>query len=126
MVGVRAGEACVFESSDEMSEAHRLLLEIAGPQRSVNRLLGAAHRRLAALGWSANRVRDVYHRDPRVRISAKEISALRMLSAQRPERRRLEWGGDHDFNDHEAFAKLRADLAEQLERLERLEKLLSP
>lgn len=61
-------------------EAHNLLLEVAGPQASVKQVLLAAHRKLAKHDWSFNRVRDVYHKDPRIRIRADELAQLRLLA----------------------------------------------
>ncbi len=64
-------------------EASELLCEIAGPSRlgeGVKAALRRAHRRLAPHGFSFNRVRDIYHNDPRIRISADEMAQLRELA----------------------------------------------
>ena len=67
------------------AEASELLCEIAGPSRlgdGVKAALLRAHRKLAPHGFSFNRVRDIYHGDPRIKISADEMHALRMARAK--------------------------------------------
>jgi len=81
------------ESSEKkvsaLAEASELLSEIAGPSRlgeGVKAALRRAHRKLAPHGFSFNRVRDIYHGDPRIKISADEMEALRNARAQTLER----------------------------------------
>jgi hypothetical protein len=60
------------------AEASSLLRRIAAPTEadgSVKAALQRAHRKLST--WSFNRVRDVFHADPRIRISAEEMDQLR-------------------------------------------------
>ena len=64
----------------QANEAYDLLIKAAGPQIGVKQLLLSAHRKLSKHGWSFNRVKDVYHRDPRIRIRADEIAQLRILA----------------------------------------------
>ena len=90
-------------------EASELLREIAGPMRlgdGVKTLLLRVHRKLASNGWSFNRVRDVYHQDPRIKISADEMQTLRAARSAALE------------------ADAKNEVRALLERIERLESLL--
>jgi hypothetical protein len=91
-------------------EASELLREIAGPLRigdGVKAMLVRAHRRLAGDGFSFNRVRDIYHRDPRIKISADELTKLRAARSEQLEK------------------EARYDARELLARIERLEAMLA-
>ena len=62
------------------AEAYELLREIAGPLGlgdNVKTLLVRAHRKLAKHGFAFSRVRAIYHRDDRIKISADELQTLR-------------------------------------------------
>ena len=66
-------------------EASELVREIAGPMRlgdNVKTLLVRAHRKLAKHGFAFSRVRAMYHKDERIRISADEMEALRSARSQ--------------------------------------------
>jgi len=92
-----------------LSEASNILREIAGPRDigdGVKTLLLRAHRRLAIRGFSFNRVKDIYHQDPRIKISADEMKILREM---------------RDTKEQEATNELR----ELLARVERLEAMLA-
>jgi hypothetical protein len=65
-----------------LDEASELLRTIAGERRadeSTKAVLRRVGRKLT--DWSANRIRDVWRRDPRVRIRAEEVEQLRALTA---------------------------------------------
>lgn len=107
------------ELSDDTSErrmssvaqAQELLLKVAGPQPGVKRLLLCAHRKLAPHGWTFNRVRDVYHRDKRIKIGADEIETLRALAKQ---------------SDDELLGEWRRENQKLQDRIARLEAMLLP
>lgn len=88
-----------------ISEASELLVEIAGPHPSVKRLLMSAHNKLAKHNWSANRVRDVYHADSRIRISSDEMDTLRQIARKNKEDAQAAAAGN-------AYAELLSRVAE--------------
>jgi Lon protease-like protein len=91
-----------------LDEAADLLREIAGNRRadeSLKALFRRLQRKLA--DWSDNRIRDVWHRDPRVSVRSVEIEQLRSLAKRR----------DQDKADGDALDELR-------QRISRLEALL--
>lgn len=60
------------------AEAKLLMREIAGPGEPGESVKAAIRRVATKLqGWSANRIRDVWDADPRIRISAEEMDRLR-------------------------------------------------
>jgi len=66
-------------------EASELVREIAGPMRlgdNVKTLLVRGHRKLAKHGFAFSRVRAIYHKDERIKISADEMHALRLARAK--------------------------------------------
>jgi hypothetical protein len=67
-----------------LDEASNLLRKVAG-QRHAGESLKAVFRRLnrKLKGWSDNRIRDVWHCDPRVKIRADEVDQLRRLAEPR-------------------------------------------
>ncbi|WP_198136951.1 hypothetical protein [Nitrobacter hamburgensis] len=91
-----------------MDEAADLLRELAGNRRadeSMKAVLRRVRRRLA--DWKPSRVRDIWYRDPRVKLRAGEIEQLRSLV------------------DRKAETKAAVDeLAELRNRISRLETLL--
>jgi hypothetical protein len=69
-----------------LAEASFLLRRVAEPRPagdSVKAALSRAWRRLP--GWSFNRIRDVWHADHRIRISADELDQLRRTAHQKAE-----------------------------------------
>jgi hypothetical protein len=105
------------KSSDAMntSEASQLIRLAAEPrvvgdsvkaaQRRVLHRLNEWCRRHSAPGWSANRVRDIWNSDQRIRLRVDEAAQLRALTAAR--------------RDQEA-ANVVTELQERISRLERL------
>jgi hypothetical protein len=66
-----------------LAEASFLLRRVAEPRPagdSVKTALSRAWRRLP--GWSFNRIRDVWHADARIKISADELDQLRRTARQ--------------------------------------------
>lgn len=93
------------------AEASILVRQIAEPRPvgdSVKAAMGRAHRALR--GWTFNRVRDVWHADHRIKISADEMAQLRAaVHAAKEESRDPE------------IAELRARIAYTEERLQRID-----
>lgn len=77
--------------STSLDEAAELLREIAG-SRHADESLKAVFRRLGRRlsHWSDNRIRDVWHRDQRVRVRAEEVEQLRRLAGQREQKADLD------------------------------------
>lgn len=96
-------------STASLNEAAGLLRELAGTRRadeSMKAVLRRVRRRLA--DWKPSRVRDIWYRDPRVKLRAGEIEQLRTLVERKAE------------------DKAAADeLAELRNRISRLEALLA-
>src|SRR5438128_1564981 len=71
-----------------LDEAAQLMRTIAG-NGHAGESLKAVFRRLGRklTNWSANRIRDVWYRDPRVVVRANEVAQLRALAGQRENRR---------------------------------------
>jgi hypothetical protein len=104
--------------SDKMSElllneASSLLRQVAGNRRA-DESKKAVLRRLGreVKDWTASRIKDVWYRDPRVRIRADEVEYLRALVDQRQEKKA----------DVDELAALRTRIA----RLERLLEATDP
>jgi hypothetical protein len=93
------------EPREEARRLVRLLAEPAPAGDSVKAAICRAGRRLPA--WSHNRVRDVWHGEPRIKVRAEELDQLRALTKQQIEERA----------EKDAVGKLRA-------RIERIEQLL--
>jgi len=96
-------------STASLNEAAGLLRELAGNRRadeSMKAVLRRVRRRLA--DWKPSRVRDIWYRDPRVKLRAGEIEQLRAI-----ENRRVEDKAAVD------------ELAELRNRISRLEALLA-
>lgn len=95
-------------STASLNEAADLLRKLAGNRRadeSIKAVLRRVRRKLA--DWKPSRVRDVWYRDPRVKVRAGEIEQLRALV------------------DRNAENKAAVDeLAELRSRISRLETLL--
>lgn len=110
MARENSGKAWEMRSAS-IDEAAGLLREIAG-NRGSDESLKAVFRRLSRKlpGWSGNRVRDVWRRDPRIRVRAEEVEQLRAIA--QPGR-----GRGTTFDE---LAELRATV----ERLARYEALL--
>jgi hypothetical protein len=73
-------------STASLDEAADLLRELAGNRRaneSMKAVLRRVRRRLA--DWKPSRVRDVWYRDPRVKLRAGEIEQLRLLVGRKAE-----------------------------------------
>ena len=69
-----------------LNEASDLLRQVAGERRadeSVKGVLLRVGRDVKA--WTASRIKDVWYRDPRVRIRADEVEYLRALVSERQE-----------------------------------------
>ncbi|MBN8957641.1 MAG: hypothetical protein J0H17_13890 [Rhizobiales bacterium] len=64
----------------EASSLIRRLAEPAPPGDSVKAAMRRAWRKLP--DWSANRIRDVWHAEKRVRLRAEELEHLRKATAQ--------------------------------------------
>ncbi|MET4493486.1 hypothetical protein [Bradyrhizobium sp. LA7.1] len=64
-----------------LDEAADLLRRVAG-ERQAGESMKAIFRRLGRKldNWSENRIRDVWHRDPRIKVRADEVSQLRALT----------------------------------------------
>jgi hypothetical protein len=88
-------------------EASTLLREVAGNRRA-DESKKAVLRRVGreVKDWTASRIKDVWYRDPRVRIRANEVEYLRSLVSQRQGKKA----------DVDELASLRTRIA----RLERL------
>lgn len=94
-------------STAALDEAAGLLRELAGGRKageSVKAVLWRVRRNLT--NWKPSRVRDVWYRDPRVKVRAGEIEQLRALVEQRA-------------NDKAAVDEL-AELRNRISRLEAL------
>jgi len=90
-----------------LREASRLIRRLAlpcAPGESVKASQRRVHRHLKT--WTFNRVRDLWRPDPRARVRAHEIEALRMAAEKR-------------LADRSAVAELR-ELQTRIARLERL------
>ena len=81
-----------FEKSSEtmsdllLNEASDLLRQVAGDRRadeSIKAVLRRVGRDVKC--WTASRIKDVWYRDPRVRIRADEVEQLRALVSERQE-----------------------------------------
>jgi hypothetical protein len=73
-------------STASLDEAADLLRELAGNRRaneSMKAVLRRVRWRLA--DWKPSRVRDVWYRDPRVKLRAGEIEQLRLLVGRKAE-----------------------------------------
>ncbi len=73
-------------STASLNEAAGLLRELAGNRRadeSMKAVLRRVRRRLA--DWKPSRVRDIWYRDPRVKLRAGEIEQLRAIVNRRVE-----------------------------------------
>lgn len=71
-------------STASLNEAADLLRELAGTRRadeSMKAVLRRVRRRLA--DWKPSRVRDIWYRDPRVKLRAGEIEHLRAIANRR-------------------------------------------
>ncbi|MDB5579638.1 MAG: hypothetical protein JWR80_4814 [Bradyrhizobium sp.] len=75
-------------SSYLLNEASNLLRQVAGDRRA-DESKKAMLRRVGrdVKDWTASRVKDVWYRDPRVRIRANEVEYLRALVCQRQEKK---------------------------------------
>ncbi len=88
-----------------LTEAAELLRTIAGEREAGESIKGVFRRLSRRLnGWSDSRVRDVWHRDERVRIRAEELEQLRAAAGSK----RAE--GKHELQE----------LRDRISRLERL------
>jgi hypothetical protein len=98
-----------------LDEASGLLRQIAGNRRS-DESLKAVFRRLERKlsNWSDNRIRDVWHRDPRVRLRAEEVDQLRGLAEQRS-------AGAKEMNELEELRSTVARLAKYESLLQRID-----
>lgn len=69
-----------------LAEASDLLRQVAGDRRA-DELMKAVLRRVGrdVKDWTASRIKDVWYRDPRVRIRANEVEYLRALVSERQE-----------------------------------------
>ncbi|MBW5438616.1 hypothetical protein FXB41_28790 [Bradyrhizobium canariense] len=69
-----------------LDEAADLLRRLAGERQAGESLKAVLRRVGRKLGnWSENRIRDVWHRDPRIKVRADEVNELRALAE--PKRR---------------------------------------
>jgi hypothetical protein len=90
-----------------LSEASRLIRLVSEPRPAGDSVKAAQARCLRRLrSWSANRVKDVWSGDRRIRVRADEVDQLRALTAKRQ-------------TDKAALADLQA-IKQRIERLERL------
>ncbi|SNS36634.1 hypothetical protein SAMN05216374_0996 [Tardiphaga sp. OK246] len=69
-----------------LAEASDLLRQVAGDRRA-DESMKAVLRRVGrdVKDWTASRIKDVWYRDPRVRIRANEVEYLRALVSERQE-----------------------------------------
>lgn len=75
-----------------IAEASFLIRRIAGPRQadeSVKLTMRRTARRLA--GWSANRVKDLWYADPRVKVSGDELLQLRAVARSNEDKARDEY-----------------------------------
>jgi hypothetical protein len=87
-------------------EAAELVRQVSPPAEGLN-IKGRINRASRRLGWSFNRARDVWNKDPRISIRGHEIEALRTAARG---------------NENKAAAD---ELNELRERIARLEALLA-
>ena len=87
-----------------LCEASGLVRQIAAPATGKAALLRAYRK----LGWTYNRVKDVYYGDHRVRISGEEIDTLRVTARR-----------EMASNDTPSIRELRAQLAVVVRHLQR-------
>lgn len=108
MSEIRENQSEKAMSTATLNEASDLLRALAGNRRadeSMKAVLRRVRRKLT--GWKPSRVRDVWYRDPRIKLRAGEIEQLRSLV------------------DRKAEDKAAAnELAELRNRISRLETLL--
>lgn len=79
----KSSEVKFMSATAEASFLIRQLAEPIPPGDSVKAGLSRAYRRLE--GWTFNRVRDVWHADHRIRISAEELAHLRNVAKAKAE-----------------------------------------
>ena len=74
-------KASKMERAATLDEAAALLRTIAGTRQADESLKAVLRRLQRKLSdWTPNRVKDVWHRDPRIRIRAEEVEQLRALA----------------------------------------------
>ncbi|PPQ16342.1 hypothetical protein CV770_26725 [Bradyrhizobium sp. AC87j1] len=97
-----------------LNEAADLLRQVAG-ERRADESLKAVFRRLSRKlsDWSENRIRDVWHRDPRIKIRADEVSQLRALVEPKRKTESI-----HDLEELRATVARLARYEALLERLD--------
>lgn len=94
-----------------IDEAAQLLRTIAGNRRADESLKAVFNRlRRQLTDWSDNRIRDVWHRDQRVRVRAEEVEQLRALALRRDRR-----AADNELQE------LRTQVEQMQRRLERID-----
>jgi hypothetical protein len=111
----KSNKASEISFVSTLAEASFLLRRVAEPRPagdSVKAALSRAWRRLP--GWSFNRIRDVWHGDQRIRISADELAQLRRAERER-----------RDGDARTAIREAR-ELIARLERLQNTVRLQHP
>lgn len=97
-----------------LDEAADLLRKVAG-ERQAGESMKAIFRRLGRKldNWSENRIRDVWHRDPRIKVRADEVSQLRALVEPKRKTESI-----HDLEELRATVARLARYEALLERLD--------
>lgn len=100
--------------ASSLDEAADLLRRVAG-ERQAGESMKAIFRRLGRKldNWSENRIRDVWHRDPRIKVRADEVSQLRALAVPKRETESI-----HDLEELRATVARLARYEALLERLD--------
>src|SRR5262249_39750030 len=99
-----------MSSTAEASSLVRRLALPAPAGDTTKAAISRAHRVLKT--WTWNRVRDVWHADPRIRASAEELDQLRQLIWERKYSRRKAAAWDDTLGFTERVAAIEAELRE--------------
>jgi len=110
MVSEKSVKASEMRSAS-LEEAADLLRQIAGG-RGADESLKSVFRKLnrKLVGWSDNRIRDIWRRDPRIRVRAEEVDQLRAIAGE--------------TDGRETIRNELAELRSTVERLAKYEALL--